>query len=94
MARYFFVHRLQVGGMTQDQWIEDWKSLKARLPEEVHWLHSWIAPNADTLYCEWEAPDPKSVLTCFTEQEMALAPVREVIEVVPLEPEWLDEVVD
>lgn len=96
MPHYLLVHSVTQYPGSQQDWVESWRELRlaARNVEGVRWLQSFYDPDAEELYCQWEAADPDTILTCFSEDQLAMAPVKSVREIVLFDPHWLDETED
>ncbi|TFG04597.1 MAG: DUF4242 domain-containing protein [Promethearchaeota archaeon] len=41
------------------------KTLKSNCSEDADWIRSWIVPEQEKLYCEWNAKDPESIHEVF-----------------------------
>jgi hypothetical protein len=93
MPRYFVYHQVKRVFNTQDAWVEDLKSLRARSTGQAagpRWLRSWFAAAESEMICEWEAPDPSSIPGCFTPEELEMAPIVRVQEVAYFDAAWLE----
>jgi hypothetical protein len=90
MPQFLIVHDVKVYPETQDDWIGLWRKLRERAHGEAEWLHSFFEPSTGKLYCEWEAPDVDSILSCLSEEVLDLAPVSSTSEVVLFDVTWLD----
>ncbi len=95
MPRFLVIHRITRLYATQDAWLQDWAGLRKRArgsnDRDARWRVSWFAPRSSRLYCEWEAPDEASIRACFNAQELTMAPIETVDEVVFADPAWLDQ---
>lgn len=91
MTHYLIVHDIKDYPETQDDWIEMWRDLRARASGSAKWLHSFYEPSTRRMYCEWEAPDTESIMTCFYDELLEIAPVISSSEVVIFNLAWLDE---
>ncbi len=91
MARYLLTHHVKVNYMSQDDLIDDWGGLRRRCTAETQWRRSLYAAASERLYCEWEAPSPEAIRACFLPEELEMAPIERLEEVVFLDPAWLDE---
>lgn len=93
MPHYLLVHGVAQYPGSQQDWVEGWAALResSRSVEGVRWLQSFYDPEAEALYCQWEAPDVDSIMRCFSEDQLEMAPVESVSEIVLFDPKWLDE---
>jgi hypothetical protein len=86
MTRYFVIHTMPVGA-TQDQVIGAAKQLVASLPPAVEWLNSWVAGEAEALFCEWEAEDEETLLAALVPIK-DLFPIEDMHLVTWIDPAW------
>ena len=94
MKRYLAIHKVRNVFPTQDEWVDDWRGLRQRsrqVPGCAVWLTSFYAAVAGKLYCEWEAESEEDIRRCFTRNELDMAPIESIQEIVRLDPSWLDE---
>ncbi len=95
MPRFLVSHAVNELFESQDQWLKDWGALRKRVAtakgSKAQWLSSWYAPHSNKLFCEWEADDEASIRVSFTAEELAMAPIVSVDEVVHVDPAWLDD---
>jgi hypothetical protein len=93
MPRYLVFHRIHKVFDTQDAWVEDFKELRRRATGEgggARWFRSWYAGPESELICEWEAPSPAEIPSCFTREELQMAPIVRVLEVAFVDASWLE----
>ncbi len=95
MPRFLVTHSINKMFESQEQWVEDWGALRKRAADprgsKAQWLSSWYAAYSNKMFCEWEADDEASIRANFTSEELAMAPIASVDEVVHLDPAWLDD---
>jgi len=91
MTRYLLTHQVKRMYPSQDDLVNDWKGLRRRGTTETRWQRSLYSAATKRLYCEWEAPSPEAIRACFLPEELEMAPIERVEEVVFLDPAWLDE---
>jgi hypothetical protein len=91
MSRYLVSHRIRDMYASQDELINDWRGLRQRTYAEARWVRSLYAAAGQRLYCEWEAESAEAIRACFLPNELAMAPIERIDEVVALDPAWLDE---
>ena len=41
------------------------KNLKSNCTSDADWVRSWLVPEQEKLYCEWNAKDPESIRNIF-----------------------------
>jgi hypothetical protein len=83
MSRYLVVHSAQKD-VTQDQVIACARRVVAALPPGARWLNSWVAGEAEQIFCEWEAEDEDTL-------SAALVPVQELFPVLAIHlVTWMD----
>lgn len=90
MARFLVTHRVRRIYESQDSLIEDWRGLRLRSLGAARWLRSLYSASSQRLYCEWEADDVQAIQACFVPEELKMAPIEGIEEVVFLDPVWLD----
>jgi len=90
MARYLLTHHVKRIYPSQEDLVNDWKGLRGRNTGETRWLSSLYAAASQRLYCDWEAPSADAIRACFLPQELEMAPIEKIEEVVFLDPAWLD----
>ncbi len=93
MPRFLVTHSVVKLYETQEQWVQDWGSLRKRSLQSrgnSQWLSSWYAAHSNKLFCEWEAADEAAIRASFTADELAMAPIVSVDEVAHVDPTWLD----
>jgi len=91
MTKYLLTHHVKHIYESQDDLVEDWRGLRRRCTAETRWLSSLYAAASQRLYCEWEAGSPEAIRACFLPEELEMAPIERLDEVVFLDPAWLDE---
>ena len=91
MPQFLIVHHIENYPDSQDEWISLWRMLRQRACGEVEWLQSFYEPSTAKLYCEWQAPDLETIMTCFPEETLALAPIISTSEIVLFDVAWLDD---
>lgn len=60
MARFIVIH-MTPEKVTQDEIVEGGRKVAASQVRGARWLNSWVAGEAEKLFCEWEAPDADAV---------------------------------
>jgi len=60
ITSYIVIHRLP-GAATQDEVIAAGQAIMARLSDDARWLNSWLVPDDEHLFCEWEASSEKAI---------------------------------
>ncbi len=88
MARFIVVHRLP-DAATQDEIIAVGKAIVAASPSGSKWLRSWVVPEDDRLFCEWEAPAKGAIQAALKGEE--LLPVEAIHPVAAIDPAWFKE---
>ncbi len=73
MTRYIVIHKTPAG-VTQDQVIAAARQAVHSSPPGAAWLNSWVAAEAEKLFCEWEAENDEIL-------QVALEPLQEVLPV-------------
>jgi hypothetical protein len=95
MPRFLVSHKVNQLFDSQDQWLRDWGAMRKRAAQspgsKAQWLSSWYAAQPNKLFCEWEADDEASIRASFTPEQLAMAPIASVDEVVHIDPAWLDD---
>lgn len=89
MARFIVIH-MTPEKVTQDEIIEAGRTVVASQVRGARWLNSWVAGEAEKLFCEWEAPDAEAVRASM-KPVIHLFPVKEMHEVIWVNPEWYAE---
>jgi len=90
MGKFLLTHYVKRIYASQEDLVEDWRSLRRRCTDDTCWLRSLYAAGAERLYCEWEAPSADAIRACFLPEELEMAPIERVEEVVFIDPAWLD----
>ncbi len=88
MAKFFVIHGMSPQ-VTQDQAIDGARQVVASLASGTAWMNSWWAPEADKLFCEWEAPNSDAIRASL-EPAKDLLPVEAIYEVQQIRPEWYE----
>jgi hypothetical protein len=93
MPHYLIVHHVTSFPGSQEEWVEMWRELRndSQQVEGVTWLQSFFDPEEAELFCEWEADDFESIEGCFTDDQLEIAPIKAVREIVLFDPRWLDD---
>ena len=86
MARFIAIHSVPAHA-TQEQVFAGAKRVKASLAPGTDWLNSWGVPEADKLFCEWEAPDVDAIRASL-EPVKDLFPIEIIYEVEWIDPQW------
>jgi hypothetical protein len=86
MARFIVIHSAP-SNFTQDQVINGAKRVIASLAPETEWLNSWVVPEVEKLFCEWEAPDADAIRASL-EPIKDLFPVETIYAVEWMDPQW------
>jgi len=86
MARFTVVHGI-APHITQDQIVEGSRGAIRELATGTEWLNSWVAAQADTVFCEWEAPDADAIRASL-ESTTDVLPIQAIYEVERLDPQW------
>lgn len=90
MPRFLVIHDIVAMFKDQDDWIRDWSGMRKRAQGAALWLTSWYSAASNRMFCEWEAPTKDAIEGCFTPDELRMAPIVTVEEVVRVDPAWLD----
>jgi hypothetical protein len=93
MPHFLIVHHVTSYPGSQEDWVDIWRELReeSQRVEGVTWLQSFFDPERDELFCEWEADELETIKRCFTEDQLEMAPIKSVREIVLFDPRWLDE---
>ncbi len=91
MTRYLLTHQVRRMYPSQDELVNDWRGLRRRCTPDTRWQSSLYSAATRRLYCEWEAQSPEAIRACFLTEELEMAPIERLEEVVFLDPAWLDE---
>jgi hypothetical protein len=75
--------------VTQDQAVNSARQVVTSLTSGTAWINSWWAPEADKLFCEWEAPNADAIRVTL-ESARELLPIEAIYEVQQIRPEWYD----
>jgi hypothetical protein len=89
MTRYLVIHTTPADA-TQNQVIGAAKQLVASLPPGVEWLNSWVAGEAERLFCEWEAESEETLLAAL-EPIGEMFPIEAAHMVTWIDPAWYRE---
>ena len=92
MPKYIIRHSIQQYPESQDHWINIWKEIRERACGETRWLHSFLIPEKDQLYCQWDAESLEDIVSCLGDDVLPMAPIDYSAEIVTFDPAWLDEV--
>jgi quinol monooxygenase YgiN len=92
MPNYLVIHKISRYPESQDEWVDDWQSLRQRSLQNpgCTWLTSFVDSEENLLYCLWEADDEECINSCFTSVESEMAPIINMREIVLFDPTWLD----
>ncbi len=85
MARFMVVHKLPAVA-TQDEVIAASKAIVAASCNGSKWLRSWVVPEDDRLFCEWEGSEEGAIQAALKGAE--LFPVEAIHPVVAVDPTW------
>ena len=86
MARFIAIHSVPPQA-TQEEILSGAKKVIASLAPGTEWLNSWGVPEADKLFCEWEAPDADAIRASL-EPVKDLFPIETIHEVEWIDPKW------
>lgn len=85
MTRFIVIHRLP-GAVTQDEVIAVGQAVTARLSDNARWLNSWLIPDDDRLFCEWEASSEEAIRAALVGVEKF--PIEAIYPVERIDPAW------
>ncbi|NIO68230.1 MAG: DUF4242 domain-containing protein [Anaerolineae bacterium] len=85
MARFIVVHELPAV-TTQDEVIAAGKALITASSNGSKWLRSWVVPEDNRFFCEWEASEEGAIQAALKGAE--LFPVEAIHPVVAVDPTW------
>lgn len=86
MAGFIVIH-MTPETVTQDKIVEGGRKVVASQVRGARWLNSWVAGEAEKLFCEWEAPDANAVRASL-EPAKEIFPIEAIHEVQWVNPEW------
>ena len=92
MPQYLVVHKITRYFESQDEWVDDWMDLRQRSQSNPSctWLYSFMDSDEKLLYCLWEADNEDCIKDCFITEELEMAPITSMREIVIFDPSWLD----
>lgn len=90
MARFIVVHNVAVEEMSQDQLVDLAKQVATRLKPGVEWISSWYTPEANKLFCDWEAPHEEAIRAALGEA-LKVYPIEVIHSVIYVNPAWYGE---
>jgi hypothetical protein len=90
MARFIVVHNVAVEEMSQDQLVDLAKQVVVRLKPGAEWISSWYTPEANKLFCDWEAPDEEAIRAALGEA-LKVYPIEAIHSVIYINPAWYGE---
>lgn len=88
MTSYIVIHGLP-GAATQDEVIAAAQTIMARLSDDARWLNSWLVPDDERLFCEWEASSEEAIRAALKGVE--LFPVEGIYPAERIDPAWFAE---
>lgn len=89
MAEYLVIHEVKELPQSQEEWIRSFRGLRARCNEQANWLSTSYEPETGRIYCVWKAESPEDIKRCFLPEQLEMAPVIHIGEIIQIDPKWL-----
>lgn len=92
MPQYLVEHKIKRYPESQDEWVDDWLGIRQRSQQNpgCTWLYSFVDSDKNLLFCLWEADSEECITECFIPEEIEMAPITNIREIVIFDPTWLD----